>query len=231
MPIDIEAHDREGVRWNCRIDKNPDGCPICHHGIQPVDARVSFYSSRSNHGLPKLQRILLCPREECEHYFIAHYWQSIHTSGYFELNYCVPLELQDVELPDSITTISKDFCEIYNQAYKAERRNLLLVAGPGYRKALEFLLKDYVSLLHPQEVENIRKMLLAACIEKYVNNDKVKSTASRAVWLGNDETHYVRKWEKTDLEDLKKFIRLTVHWIEMEELTKEGEKAMPRGRK
>ena len=54
--------------------------------------------------------------------------------------------------------------------------------------------------------------------------------ATRASWLGNDETHYQRKWEDQDLEDLKKVLQLTVHWISMEELTESVIKKMPQGR-
>ena len=49
--------------------------------------------------------------------------------------------------------------------------------------------------------------------------------------MGNDETHYVRKWEDKDLEDLKKFIQLTEHWIESEHLTREAIAEMPKGKK
>jgi hypothetical protein len=45
--------------------------------------------------------------------------------------------------------------------------------------------------------------------------------------LGNDETHYVRKWADKDLNDLKNLISLTRHWIEMDQLTKDFVKDMP----
>ena len=38
-------------------------------------------------------------------------------------------------------------------------------------------------------------------------------------WLGNDETHYVRKWEEKDIRDLKILIRLTESWIQNSILT------------
>lgn len=41
-----------------------------------------------------------------------------------------------------------------------------------------------------------------------------------AVWLGNDETHYYRRWEDKDINDLKLLIKLTANWIEIKELTK-----------
>jgi hypothetical protein len=47
------------------------------------------------------------------------------------------------------------------------------------------------------------------------------TVASRAAWLGNDETHYLRTWEDKDLTDLKKLIELTVQWIEIEELARD----------
>jgi hypothetical protein len=37
-----------------------------------------------------------------------------------------------------------------------------------------------------------------------------------ATYLGNDETHYVRKWDTKDVKDLKNIIHLAVLWIQME---------------
>ncbi len=48
----------------------------------------------------------------------------------------------------------------------------------------------------------------------YVDNENIKQRAKRAVWLGNDETHYVRTWIDKDIKDLKLLIKLTVGWIE-----------------
>jgi hypothetical protein len=60
---------------------------------------------------------------------------------------------------------------------------------------------------------------------------RVKQMARRAAWLGNDETHYSRKWEDKDLHDLKKVLELTMDWISMEELTKSVIAEMPEGKK
>ena len=92
---------------------------------------------------------------------------------------------------------------------------------------MEFLIKDYAIHNKPTEKEKIEKKLLGPCIADYVDDNRIKTVAKRAVWLGNDETHYVRKWEGKNLEDLKKLIELTVHWIEMEYLTKSFETEMP----
>jgi hypothetical protein len=78
--------------------------------------------------------------------------------------------------------------------------------------------------------KEIKVAPLASCIKTYVKNDKIQTVASRAVWLANDETHYVRKWDDKELKDLKELIKLTVLWIEMEETTAELLKDMPAGK-
>ena len=97
----------------------------------------------------------------------------------------------------------------------------------GYRKALEFLLKDYLIGVHPAKSEEIKKSFLGTCIRDYVANSNIKAVSKRAVWLGNDETHYVRIWEGKDLEDLKTLVDLTVRWIEMEQMTASVIEEMP----
>jgi hypothetical protein len=148
----------------------------------------------------------------------------------FVLSESVPLTVETSKSDDTIQKISPDFVSVYREAEEAELRNLRLVCGPGYRKALEFLIKDYVIKLNSDKADEIKKLNLGNCIADFVKNDKINKVAARAVWLGNDETHYLRKWEGKDLQDLKSLIALTVHWIEMEELTEATIKDMPEGR-
>ena len=68
----------------------------------------------------------------------------------------------------------------------------------------------------PTKEEAIKSKPLGKCIQEDVSEAKVKKVAERAVWLGNDETHYVRKWKEKDVDDLVSLIFLTVHWIESE---------------
>jgi hypothetical protein len=56
---------------------------------------------------------------------------------------------------------------------------------------------------HTADEEKIKRMELGNCIQTYMLNPIVRDTAERAGWLGNDETHYLRKWEEKDLQDLK----------------------------
>jgi hypothetical protein len=51
--------------------------------------------------------------------------------------------------------------------------------------------------------------------------------SKRAAWLGNDETHYKRRWTGKDLDDLKKLISAVEHFIAMEVLVRELPTEMP----
>lgn len=122
---------------------------------------------------------------------------------------------------ERILAISPMFSKIYNQAKQAESLEMDQIAGMGYRKSIEFLIKDYLIVKNPTLVEEIKEKFLGPCINDYIENDKIKEIARRAVWLGNDETHYSRKWEDRDINDLKRLIDITLHWIEMEQRTEE----------
>lgn len=207
------------------IDKYPDACPLCHHALEPKHQDLAHVTMDAGR---RLEIVFQCPRERCQSFFIARYYARY---GSHWLSGCFPLEPADEKFSKHISTISPDFCAIANQAHKAEGQGWHLVAGPGYRKALEFLIKDYLCRLRPGDADKIKRAQLGICIESYVDNEKVKSTAARAAWLGNDETHYLRKWKDKDLEGLKKLIRLTLHWIEMEEETNTAVRDIPESKK
>ena len=125
---------------------------------------------------------------------------------------------QPLDVPEQVAKISPRFVAIANQANAAEVHSLDDVAGMAYRKALEFLIKDYCIKCHPDKASEIRKALLMQCIKAYVS-DGLKKCAIRATWLGNDETHYDRIWTDHDIEDLKRLLKLTQNWIDNELLT------------
>ena len=220
----------DGSKKQFSIDKSPDACPLCHSAVQPKYLDIAHFKEGESR---KLELLFQCHHAECQSFFIAQYFETRHDRAlnrYF-LHDCVPTEPLTQIFPRNIQKISPSFCEIADQAEKAELYGLKLVAGPGYRKALEFLIKDFLCRLHPSDAERIRTVQLGSCISDYVPDGRLKSMAVRAAWLGNDETHYVRKWADKDLDDLKNLIELTVHWIGMEEVTESIKKAMPDGKK
>ncbi|WP_373331337.1 hypothetical protein [Salmonirosea aquatica] len=172
-----------------------------------------------------------CPRPSCKVCFSTRYSFVIKAGNnyVFDYDWIQTFALKTVEFSDTINKISESFVEIYGQANQAEQYNLDKVCGVGYRKALEFLIKDYLISIKADKAEEIKKKFLGICINDYIDNTNIKLVAERAVWLGNDETHYIRKWVDHDVEDLKGLIELTVRWIEMEVMTKEIEKRMVKG--
>ena len=203
------------------INALPNTCPFCHKTIIP-EISDTYYNRISQ----QMEMILHCANSECSSTFIAYY--DIVNSGRFDFTNKITIgNLISRDFNQEIKNISPQFLIIYNQAFAAEQQNLHEICGVGYRKALEYLLKDYAIKENPDKEDNIKKMQLSNVIQTYVNDPKINSVAKRATWLGNDETHYVRKWEGKDLRDLKTLIELTVHWIEMESLTKSFENDMP----
>ena len=177
-------------------------CPFCKNRVIPNYLCIdndTLYAS--------------CPNELCRKHFIL----SMDCNNGFTIVEPNTSPKNKV-FNEIITSISPRFVSIYNQAYYAEQMRLDQICGVGYRKALEFLIKDYLisNEMDDQVVENIKKKFLSNCIQEDVQNDNIKNVAKRAVWLGNDETHYVRQWEDKDVQYLKKLIDLTVRWIENE---------------
>lgn len=118
-----------------------------------------------------------------------------------------------------IRDFSPNFIKIYTQTITAESLGLDELNGIGYRKSLEFLIKDYLCYKHPDKDQEIRKSFLTNCIKDYISDPNIKDCAERTAWLGNDETHYERRWKDKDIDDLKILLQLTLYWISSEFLT------------
>jgi hypothetical protein len=206
------------------LDRFPDTCPNCHAAIEPIQLTASASFTNEAWG----EMTFRCPRRTCQRIFIARYRKN-RQSGWLFFEEAVPSTHIGTAQSSIINGLSSAFVRIYGQAEIAENTGLDEIAGVGYRRSLEFLLKDYLVSVHPDPTiqDDIRKQFLGNCIEKYVKNDNLRSVAKRAVWLGNDETHYVRRWEDKDIQDLKKLIRMTMNWIELEQQTLELQKEMP----
>lgn len=209
------------------VNATPDICPACRKGIEPIFCfQYGVDVWREHDGF--LQIVFRCPRKQCKKLFFAYYGAE---QGYGEtvliLRRTYLLEFVEFEeFPESITSISSKFDVIYNQSKIAEDNHLLLIAGPGYRKALEFLVKDYLIRSNSENENAIKKEQLGDTIKR-IEDKNIEACASRAAWLGNDETHYTRKWEDKDLQDLKNLIKMVVDWIDLVARSKEYETAMP----
>lgn len=141
------------------------------------------------------------------------------------------INMEESNYPGEIKKYSKQFILIYQQALTAEINGLTEICGLGYRKAFEFLLKDFLLRKHEKsEHQAIKSMPISQCISKYVTSDEIKLVAHRVLWLGNDQAHYLKKWKGKTLTDLKYLIKLTIKWILIKDELSRVEKLMPKGK-
>jgi hypothetical protein len=224
--MQVSATSPAGMPVHLQIDKLPDECPVCHQGIDVGQLSWYVITDDSN----RVRATLRCPRRNCREVFIGHYYRY-QNSPLWQLIDLVPSTPKPVSVPEEIERISPTYVLIRRQVAVAEAEKLDQLIGMGLRKALEFLVKDFGISEQKGEEENIKKLLLGPCIEKYLPDGNIKACAKRATWLGNDETHYLRKWEDKDVNDLKELIRLTVNWIDSHLATKRFVGDMPEGKK
>lgn len=218
MHTDAAANDLGGQQEHARLVDTPDVCPRCHRSVHPKWVAMA---KLTEHGLG--QAVFRCTHQKCQELFIANYEFLNKTEGgrfAYGLLSVAPVKAQSAAFPETVTGTSPTFVTIFNQSLAAESADLDQLVGIGLRKALEFLIKDFAVSEHPDKVGEIRAAQLASCIGTYVSDPNVKECAKRAVWLGNDETHYTRKWEAKDINDLKLLVKLTVNWIDNALLTK-----------
>ena len=212
-----QATDENGATTQLMFDVFPDKCPICQSNGQPQFIVSCMFTTTGS-----LYAVFRCPVRQCRGLYTGFYkcarqphvgtWHADLTKT------MLARHVEEKAFQKNITEVSLTFCEIFNQAHLAEDNGLRHICGPGYRKALEFLIKDFL-ILHKfkgdeKKKEEIEKTLLGSVMQKFVDDERIKQCAKRAAWLGNDETHYTRKWEDKDLKDLKSLILLTVNFTD-----------------
>lgn len=217
------------------LDQEPNECPVCHRSLHAEKQSYSHDQgdiSRSS----IFEVVYRCPYRRCGRLFIASYVRHVYGRNEtiilhpgmrgkpekFDFAGFIPWTPVPPDFPVDVCAVSPMFKEIYNQAASAEAYGLDQICGMGFRKALEFLIKDWCIRQRPNDAEQIKKVELSVCINNYADDSNVRTTASRAAWLGNDEAHYERKWVEKDIEFLKLLVRVTVNWIHNVLITEEA---------
>jgi hypothetical protein len=221
MALVIHAENNQGSSPQFHYNYDPDTCPICHAHMAPKRITATF-SEDADGGRPQI--VFRCTKRTCDNLFIGIY--RFHRppdipGGIYTLSRLTPSSPKEEKFGDLIKELSPSFILIYNQSVAAESFGLTQISGMGFRKALEFLIKDFAIKQNPNDESVIKKTFLGTVIKNYVDDARLKASAERATWLGNDETHYVRKWIDKDVSDLKILIRLSVNWIENVLLTEQ----------
>ncbi len=222
--MNLSTKTLEGEEVYFQVSGLPDRCPQCHTAVHP-----KLISQHVSEGQDEVYLTLLCTSRRCLRPFVATYRRGFNHRDAYRLTSTGPRTVVHGSFPESIKKVSPTFCEIYEQVESAKADALKQLVGIGLRKALEFLVKDFSKGEHPSDAEKIEGMRLGKCIDSYITDQNVLQCAKRAAWLGNDETHYVRKWSDKDVSDLTLLVHLTQNWVENFMLTKKYIEDMPDG--
>ncbi len=198
-------------------------CPCCGVHLSPSILHAVQVEGSEDEYINKIFIMNFCP--ECEECFISrHIYDDDSETYVFESS--APMTFFPANFSDNVRSLSPNFVSVYNESARAESLGLTSICGMGYRKALEFLIKDYAISICPEDTEKISSLPLSKCIEEYVSGVKLKALAKASTWLGNDETHYVKKHADYGLPDMKAFITAFITYIEAELACQEAQKLL-----
>ena len=188
----------------------PSVCPLCNHALTPD----VLYASLIEYEDPEQNKVyLLNYCSNCDNEFLSLHLFDYEDDGYLH-DSSAPTHFVEHIFSDNLQKLSPQFVKTYNESLQAEGLGLSSICGMGYRKSLEFLVKDYVISKNPSKESEIQKISLSQCINAYITDDRLKTLAKASTWLGNDQTHYVQKHSSHGIKELKQFINAFVTFID-----------------
>lgn len=231
MNITIDAENKlnnRGLSTNSIVQFTYDSdecCPLCKKYGEAEHLYAMLYTYKNKDVCVIINRCRVCNQI----YINTYDTQFISSNRYknYRLISSEPKKIEDFVFEKVITDLSPDFVEIYNQSHAAEEMKLNHIAGMGYRKAVEFLVKDFAISEKPEDSDKIKSMLLSNCINNYIDDTRIKNLALKSAWIGNDESHYTKKHSDRDITDLKRFIHAMVYFIGMYFIEKDAETISP----
>lgn len=193
-------------------------CPHCDKGIH-----VDILKIHSNELDGTISVNLICQCPFCFGIFFAQYDYELLLDplGFPRFSSKVVYYPPKKKLPAiqyEIENLSPNFIKSFQDASSVEQLNLTDLAGLSYRKAFEFLIKDYAIYLTPdKKIDIINDTSVSNVIINRIpakqEFEELKKIASRAWWLGNDYAHYKKHYDDKDITDLKQCIDIVSHQI------------------
>ena len=188
-------------------------CPHC--GIEGMPIVFHASTEKLYNSIPNIVGVFVrCPRSDCGKFSVQSFTFEKYTSesnSVAKVSEKIPYSFKAIfhnDLPQEVKEGFPDFNNIFNQSLEAESLGLDQIAGMGFRKSLEFLIKQYAARREPDKEEKINKETLNNTIEnRYADFPKLQKLAKVASWIGNDESHLVKKHTEMDIQNMKAFIR------------------------
>jgi hypothetical protein len=189
----------------------PTTCPHCQQTIDPRITDINFHNS------PLISEIIFkCPNISCCRSYIGVYSRESNTDSPVFKEF-VPNVTNDFSI--NISTLSPNFIEIYRQATVANSSGLGMIAGAGYKQALECLIKDYLTKhLGIKLVKNASKteknFLNDVC--KNIKHESIKELIEQFFGVGKDTALDTQKWGDCDIDYFLSLITVMTNYIDME---------------
>lgn len=202
--------------------KSPMSCPHCFRQMNPDYIGTVIVHYEQINRLTRKVAILKCTYKDCLKPIMKYYEESsVGTNAGLHFKYReLPLNYSKevkTDLPKNIQKLSPNFVNNYKETLLAKEYCLNELIGMGYRKSIEFLIKDFVLKTNQAENQKINKMPLKNVITDYLtSNEKLQTLGLACAYLGNDFTHYERRNLDKDIEDLERFLKLLVSYISNE---------------
>ena len=195
----------------------PHTCPHCRKEVGMN--LVGIIEGAIENGVELTLLVFQCP--SCRELTVGRYYSGAnvftpaHTISGKPFLYPQP-EFQGTIFSEEIYDKFLRFTLVYNQSEKAEHYDCKDIAGAGYRKAAEILVRDFACLIYPEKKESIlntsnAKNVVFNFLKEYT---LMCQLAEASFELGNDEAHYKKTYQDNGLKDLKEFIKATVAQIE-----------------
>ena len=199
---------------NNHAAENPNICPHCHVANEPREL-FKWFDKKED----KLLSTWECRFNQCGRIFVVSHIND--NTGFYKIERNLNglpkgpiwpkpiLNLKDGRTIDTDEETDSKFIKTYLQSLEAESNGYDEIAGMGFRKAIEYLVKDWSIQTNPTEKEKILGLWLSSIIKKYFTGD-LKEILERAYWLGNDHTHYNKLFEDYNIDHLKELIDLVM---------------------
>lgn len=196
--------------------EDPNICPHCH--VANIPNHLWIVETNDTDDIACFLSAWQCSNARCQKVYVVQHKLSGISFDFERFLNGLPkgpdwpkpiLELKSEKLDDDNNPIQSNFIKTYLQSLAAENYGLDELAGMGYRKAIEYLVKDWAIQNKPEEKDKIKKSWLGTVIKGYYEGD-LKEILERATWLGNDQAHYNKLFEEFDINVLKELIALIV---------------------
>jgi len=204
--------------------EEPNICPHCHVVMTPIFIWEDF--SLDTDDCVVYLSAWKCSNQKCRKIFMAQYFIHDNVGEFSRYLNGLPkgpdwprpiLELKSGADSTEVdnknggkeehASQSSNFIKTYLQSLQAENYGLDEIAGMGYRKAIEYLVKDWAIQNNQNASDKIKDMWLSAVISEYYSGD-LKEILERATWIGNDQAHYNKIFQNFDVNILKELIDL-----------------------